>query len=195
MLYFQVVKHYYLWHRGPSLNILRGFLLVCRNVCETGARTSPHNTPCTSARLLIRTKYLHVKPLCFLDEGGRHGQENDVRVQVGRAVVGVEALDARLVHLANDAGHHIKSRQAVTNPNPDTYHTDKTHRHETGPANQYIAANNSKRQKTATRAGNKSKKQQEENHSNGVANRSSNGIANSSEQQQTEGKSSNQQQI
>ena len=56
--------------------------------------------------------YLHVEPLGLLDQGGGHGQEDDVRVKVRRAVVGVEALDPRLVHVADDGGHHVKTREA-----------------------------------------------------------------------------------
>lgn len=53
--------------------------------------------------------YLHVQALGFLDKRRRHRQEDDVRIKVVRAVVGVKALDARLVHFLDDGGNHIET--------------------------------------------------------------------------------------
>ena len=58
--------------------------------------------------------HLHVETLGLLDERGGHGQEHDVGVQVRRAVVRVEALDARVVHLADDGRHHVEPGEAAT---------------------------------------------------------------------------------
>lgn len=72
----------------------------------------PRKQRARTRRARIAAAYLHVEPLGLLDERGRHGQEDDVRVKVRRAVVGVEALDPRLVHATDDGGHHVKTRQA-----------------------------------------------------------------------------------
>ena len=63
--------------------------------------------------------YLHVEALGLLDERGGHGQEHDVGVQVRWAVIRVKALDAGVVHLADDGRHNVETSETAT---PHTRH-------------------------------------------------------------------------